>query len=460
MNLLGLTITRQKQQALTSITNRQWWTVLRESVTGAWQRNVEIRAENVVAYSAVYACVSLIASDIGKLWLSLVEQDVNGIWKPVDNPAFSPVLRKPNRYQTRIKFVEQWIVSKLVHGNTYVLKQRDARNVVVALYVLDPTRVTVLVAADGSVYYELKRDDLSGLWRDRVVVPASEIIHDIMVALYHPLVGVSPIYASGIAAMQGIAIQTTSEKFFRGGSNPGGVLSTPASLDDETAKRMKAYWDAEFSGDKVGRVAILGDGLHFEQMSIKAADAQLIEQLRWTAETVCSTFHVPPYMIGVGDMPSYNNIEALNQQYYSQCLQTLIESFELCLDEGLALPKPYGTAFDLDDLLRMDTSTRTKAAADAIGSGAMSPNEARFKYFDLAPVVGGESPYLQQQNFSLKALAERDADKPFAKPEPAPAAPSPTDEDEEPEIEGEEMAASLASLLNRDEQLWQLTSTR
>jgi hypothetical protein len=69
--------------------------------------------------------------DRGRLYLErqvlrvLVEQDSNGIWKEVDVAAFSPVLRKPNRYQNRIKFIEQWVVSKLLHGNTYVLKQRD-----------------------------------------------------------------------------------------------------------------------------------------------------------------------------------------------------------------------------------------------------------------------------------------------------------------------------------------------
>jgi phage portal protein BeeE len=40
------------------------------------------------------------------------------------------VLRKPNRFQTRIQFLESWALSKLSRGNTYVLKQRDNRNVV------------------------------------------------------------------------------------------------------------------------------------------------------------------------------------------------------------------------------------------------------------------------------------------------------------------------------------------
>jgi hypothetical protein len=35
-------------------------------------------------------------------------------------------------------------------------------------------------------------------------------------------------------------------------------------------------------------------------------------------------------------MPPYTNVQALNVEYYSQCLQILIEAAELCLDEGSA----------------------------------------------------------------------------------------------------------------------------
>ena len=165
-----------------------WWPIVRESYPGAWQQNVTATAETVLAHAAVYACVTLIASDIGKLRVKLVAQDDDGIWQETVNTAHSPLLRKPNRYQNRIKFYEQWIVSKLIHGNTYAVKQRDARGVVVALYLLDPTCVQPLVAVDGAVYYRLGRDLLSQIDAD-VVVPQSEIIHDVMIPLYHPLVG-------------------------------------------------------------------------------------------------------------------------------------------------------------------------------------------------------------------------------------------------------------------------------
>jgi HK97 family phage portal protein len=399
-----------------------WWNVIRESFTGAWQQNVEVKRDSVLTYFAVFACVTLIASDIGKLCLRLVAIDANQIWTETESASFSPVLRKPNRFQNIIQFVEQWIISKLIHGNTYVLKQRDARRVVVKLYVLDPTRVTPLVAPDGAVYYELRRDDLSGLSLDAVTVPAEEIIHDRMNCLFHPLIGLSSIYACGVAAMQGLTIQGRSSTFFANGSRPGGVLTAPGAIAQETADRLKTYWETNFGGDNAGKVAILGDGLKYEGMAQNAVDSQLIEQLKWTAENVCSAFHVPAYMIGVGPPPPYANIGPLIQQYYSQCLQTLTTALEVCWDEGCELPKPYGVEFDTTDLIWMDAATKTAAAGESVGKSVMSIDEARKTYLGKGPIAGGASIWMQQQNFSLEALAERDRNQPFA-PKPTPGPP-------------------------------------
>lgn len=409
---------KREEKALRPADNRgSWLGLILESFSGAWQQNVEIKNDTVLAFSTVFSCATLIAADIGKMRIKLVKLSEQGIWEETFSPAFSPVLRKPNHYQNRIKFFEYWITSKLIHGNAYILKQRDARGVVTGLYLLDPRRVTPLVSDSGDVFYELKTDNLSGLISD-VTVPAREIIHDRMVCLFHPLVGVSPIYSCGLAAMQGSSIQNGSTNFFANGSRPGGVLTAPGSISDQTAARLKANWEENYSGKNAGRVAVLGDGLSYEPMVMSAVDSQLVEQLRWSAETVCSVFHVPPYKVGVGQTPAYANAEILNQIYYSDCLQSLIESIELCLDEGLELPAQYGTEFDLDGLLRMDTATLYKANNDAVGGGWMAPNEAR-RRAGLPPVDGGETPYLQQQNFSLAALAKRDRNSPFSNPAPA-----------------------------------------
>jgi HK97 family phage portal protein len=432
MRILGFDITRTKAAALPvhGWGSGGWWPIIREPYTGAWQRNDEIRIEDWLSYWPVFRCIEVISSDVAKMRLKLVAQDGNGIWTETESPAFSPVIRKPNGYQNRIQFFTSWVQSKLIHGNAYVLKQRDQRGVVTRLHVLDPSRITVLVAPDGTAFYELRGNwDLYGLAGDRfdgvdneiVTVPAREIIHDRQDTFYHPLIGLSKMYAAGGLAQLGMSLQSNGINLFSNGSRPGGVLTAPGAISDEAAKRLKAYFDENYTGTNAGKTAVLGDGLKYEPLAFKAVDAQVVEQQKAAAEAICAVFGVPPYKLGLGPMPTANNVEALDQQYYSQCLQIFIESIELCLDEGLELPVPYGTEFELDDLLRMDTATQVKALSDAVGAGIMAPNEAR-RRLNLSPVKGGASPYLQQQNFSLAALDKRDKDDPFAKPEPAPAA--------------------------------------
>lgn len=429
--------------------NGWWpWGVIRESTTGAWQRNEEVRADTALSYYAVFSCLRLITTDVGKLNLRLVEQDSDGVWTETESSAFSPVLRRPNRFQTINKFVEQWILSKLMYGNTYVRLERDQRQVVRAMYVLEPARVTPLVALDGAIFYEVKRDDLSGLPTETVVLPASEIIHDTYIAPFHPLIGLTPIFACGLAATQGLSIQNNSKNFFTRGSNPSGMLSAPGAISDATAARLKAKFDeGAYSGENAGGVIVAGDGLTFEQFTMKAVDAQLIEQLKMTAEQVCSAYGVPPYLVDIGPPPPYANFEPLLLKYHSQCIQSLTTNFEKALDKGLGLTekvegRQLGTEFDIDDLIWMDTVTRVNSAKTAIEGGGMSPDEARFKYHGLAPTPGGKSVLAQQQNYSLAALAQRDANDPFAKPESPPARESVDDD-------ALEMAASFAALVHR-----------
>jgi HK97 family phage portal protein len=330
MQIFGLEISRAKQKDLSLPDNRGgWWPIIRESFTGAWQRNVVLTADQSMAFHAVFACHTLICSDIAKLRIKLVAQK-GSVWQETKNSAYSPVLRKPNHFQNRIQFFENWVNSKLARGNSYVLLKRDGRNVVTGMYVLNPDRVQPLVSDDGQVFYELKTDNLSAIKEDRVIVPAREIIHDRFNCLFHPLVGISPLYASALAATHGTNIQHAGSNLAANGVRPSALITYPARINPDDAARIKQTWETQYAGTAgASKLAILGDGAKFEALTMTSDEAQLIEQLKYTAEVVCSTFHVPPYKIGIGQQPTYNNVQALNVEYYSQCLQVLIESIEV-----------------------------------------------------------------------------------------------------------------------------------
>ena len=387
---------------------------VQESFSGAWQENKEITREDMTAFYAVFACISLISKDIGKMPVLLKKKKEGVLVDALTPKELVRVFRKPNHYQNWQQFNEQWTQSLLLRGNTYVFKVRDAFGELYRLVILNPDLVTTLVDDNGEIYYQLSNDRLTQT--DNVIIPASEIIHDRINALYHPLVGLTPIMACALASEQGISILRNSKNFFANGSRPGGVIEVPGALDASKALEIKTKWDANYGGANVGKTGLLSDGAKYVSIGMKATDSQLIEQLNMSARIVCTAFNVPPFKIGVTDVQGATKVSDLNEIYYSDCLQSYIEARENLLDEGLNLQDYKVEAFlDLDVLIRMDSTSKIAYFKDGISAGIFSPNEARQKLGYL-PVTGGDSPMIQQQNFSLEALSKRDAkEDPFGK---------------------------------------------
>src|SRR5690554_1486586 len=123
-----------------------WRSIIHEPYTGAWQRNDEIYASDMRSFFAIYSCITLIAGDISKLKARVMALGSDGIQAEQATPS---ALKRPNRYQNHIQFKQWWETSKLSQGNAYGLKQRDQSGRVEAIYILDPNRVTPLIADDG-----------------------------------------------------------------------------------------------------------------------------------------------------------------------------------------------------------------------------------------------------------------------------------------------------------------------
>lgn len=419
-----------------------------EPFSGAWQMNKECWGPYGI-FSAVYACIAIIAGDVSKLPPTIRKYLPNGAKEDFPQHPAARVLNYPNAYQTRVDFWGQFMSSCLFTGNTYVYLVRDARGVVSEMHILDPRRVRVLMGEDGSIFYNIGGIERLASLLATDYIPARDVLHHRLLTLNHPLVGLTPLYAAGVSAMTGQTIQQNSYAFFSNMSRASGVLTAPGKISPELASRLKSEWDTNFKGGSMGRTAVLGEGMKWEPLTISAADAQLIEQLRWSIEDVARCFRVPSYMLTDASKISFKNAEQLARNYYSQTLQYHIESIEARIDVAFDLKGDVGCEFDLASLLRMELDARMAAYREGITSGVLTINEAR-KLEELPPQTGGDEPLIQAQYRPLSMAGEP---MPTATP-PAPETPPDDpdqDEDEPPPDEDEEAqeAAFAVALRNR-----------
>lgn len=412
------------------VDNAGVWRTIHEPYTGAWQKNdeIEISRADQLRHHAVFACISLISRDVGKLKIE-VKRAKKGV-KQAFNSKMLPLLKNPNPHQTTQQFFEDWAKSKASTGNAYVLKVRNIYGELWRLYVLNPERVKPLVDPNGNVFYQVKKDRLFNI-EDDIIIPASEVIHDRFNCFYHPLVGLSPVTACSLSASQGVNIQRNASQFFSNASRPSGIIVSPSPISEEDAKTIGQRWRENYSGVNAGNTAVFGDGVEYKPIAVSANDAQLVEQLRLSGEVICTAFSVPAFKIGMGSLPATSRISDLNEIYYSDCLQHYIESIENLLTQHLDLEDGAEVEFNLKALLRMDATSTVAYLREGISAAIFSPNEARAE-LGLGPVEGGDSPMIQQQNYSLAALAKRDAQAdPFNPDKPAEVQPEIEPEDDE-----------------------------
>lgn len=374
-----------------------------------WQINDDAPAEPpLTAFSAVFACVSIISSDVARLPVTVWQTRPDNGRDPVTGSAVARVLRRPNPYQTRSDFMQYALACVLLEGNFYALVERDGTGAPMALHPLQPFTVEPRIAEDGAVYYRIKSDRLAGVDSD-FVAPARDVFHHRTQTLTHPLVGVSPITAAAVSAGTGLRILNQSDRFFANLSRPSGIVSTDKVLSKEALARVKSIWTAAQTGGRFGSVAFFDAGLKWQPLTMTASDAQLIEQLKFSVGDVARAYRVPTFLLGDLGGATYKNAETLMGVYYQQTLSWHCESLENRLDDFFALPPGQYVEFDLDQLLRAEYRERIEAKSRGVQQGIFTPNEARISE-GLNPMPGGDSLFMQTQMMPLDAIGGEDQD--------------------------------------------------
>jgi HK97 family phage portal protein len=313
--------------------------------------------------TAVYACVRILAESVAGLPIHVYQYKADGGKEKVLSHPLYPILHdEPNAEMTSFVFREVMMSHLLLWGNAYAQIIRDGRGRVLALYPLLPNKMDVDRAQNGELFYTYRRDSEESRFDPNggtVILRRDEVLH-IPGLGFDGLIGYSPIAMAKNAIGMAMATEEYGATFFANGANPGGVLEHPGVVKDP--KRVRESWNAVYQGSaNAHRIAVLEEGMKFQQIGIPPEEAQFLETRRFQLYEIARIFRVPPHMVGELERSSFSNIEQQSLDFVKYTLDPWVVKWEQAIQQALLLPSEkhrYFVKFNVDGLLRGDYQKR------------------------------------------------------------------------------------------------------
>ncbi len=337
---------------------------------------VVVNEDTAMSQAAVWACVRVISESLaGMPWLVGRLLPDSRTVETIHHPINFLLNFAPNEETTSIVFRETLWSHALVWGNGYAEIERDYLGRPYALWQIHPSRVVPRRDENQNLYYEVDN------YGEKMQIAARDMFH---------LMGPSPDGISGWPVVRwhhrsiGIAIaqEENVSTFNANDSTPGGTLNHPGKLSDTARQNLQSSWNRQHQGPHNRRaIAILEEGMKWEQTGLPPDTAQMIEQLQLTPAMICRIFRVPPHKIAASIANSsgtYNNNENQDIEFVKDTLRPWAERGEAQADIKLFGRNQQGslvTVIDMGERERGDTAAQSTHVKDMFDRGMYSVND-------------------------------------------------------------------------------------
>ncbi len=360
---------------------------------------IHVSQASAMQVSTVYACVSMISYDLAKLGAAVFSGERKGKRKKVTDHYLAPLLKQPAPWLTWFEFCAMMQAAVLLRGNGYAVILRDFRGQPMMLVPINPDRVALWEAPDGSLFYMVTRSglhEMAVLRSEPLLIPAEDIFH-LKALTLNGLLGLSPIGMNREAIGLAIAQEQLASRWAGNGAKPSGILTTDQKLSDGAAKRLAEDWKTLNSGlYNAGKTAILEQGLKWQPLAMTSQDMEFIASRQYQLAEIARIYRVPLHKLGEMSRTSGGGITQLAQEYLNDCLSTWITMWETRIPFTFDIDEDEDgvfVEFDVDTILRADITSRYAAHRIATGgTGWMTPNEVR-ETESLEKLDGGDTVF-------------------------------------------------------------------
>jgi len=361
--------------------------------------NPEINIDSAMQLSVIFAGVRLVAQTVATLPL-IVYRKKNGGGREVatDHPLYALLHDSPNADQTAVEFWEEVITSLALRGRAYIHKEYDVNDTPIALTPLHPDRISGRIPVGGGRYKYLYNHPTRGLLEYR----------DTDIWIPKGYLGLSVIQYGARSMGAAGAAERASAKLHSNDLRPVAVITRDEILTrDQRAQLKDSIADGMMKAIEGGPVRLLEGGMKYQQLSLTAEDAQLLQTRQFSVEDLCRWIGVPPSMIGHGTAVS--NWGTGREQINLSFLQYVLGAYTERLEQGIAKHliraeerRRIYAEFSVEGLLRADSAGRAAFYSSAVQNGWMTRNEVR--ELENWPTVDGGDELTVQSNLVPVAL--------------------------------------------------------
>lgn len=368
--------TRSSSKLLSGTENPERWLV--DAVGGnSTKTGIYVNEETALKFSAVFACVRILAESVASLPLPVYKRLKVGRERAIDHPLYSLLHDQPNGEMTSYSFREVLMVHLLLWGNAYCEIERDNFGRIIGLWPLLPNK-TWPERDDSTRQIVYKTISSDG----KMITLSSDKVLHIPGLGFNGLIGFSPIrMAMQEAIGLGLAAEEFGADFYANGAHMGGIIEYPAKISKDGRERFETSVRDKYGGlGKAHKLMVLEEGLKFHDVTIPQNEAQFIESRKFQLEEIARMYRVPLHMIQNLDRSTNNNIEHQSLEFVVHTLRPWLVRWEQAISWKLLNPQEkrrYFAKFTVDGLLRGDIKSRYEAYAVGRQNGWLCADDIR-----------------------------------------------------------------------------------
>lgn len=413
---------REVMQLESDVGSRQNW--FADWLRGGMESSagVSVTPESAMHVAAVYACIRVLSETLAQLPIHVYERQANGNKRlALEHPLNRILSAQPNGWQTSFEFIEMLQGHLTLRGNAYAAIVPGALGSVDQLIPLNPARMKVERLNTGRLIYTLTKP--SG---DRVFFSQDEIFH-LRGLSCDGMVGMNPIELARDSIGAAKATEDHGARLFANGARPSGLLTSDKPIKKETAATLRESWTSTYGGENQGKVAVLWDGLKWQDIGMTNEDSQFLETRKFSVREIARIFHVPPHMIADLEQATFSNIEQQSLEFLTYTMLPWLRRWEAAISRDLISDERYYAKFNYEGLLRGDSAARSAFYREMLNVGVFSINEVR-ELEDMNPIPDGDVHLVQGAMITIERAIE--GPEVAAQPGATPPADSETDSED------------------------------